>query len=208
MRSSNRCPPWCSSTPMKRRRSVTTSAHNRPRCSGIDLRSSRTTRRCSSGSSIRTTWIASADAWVEAVRHSDSFFCDFRLFRRDGEVVSMREAAVLVRDVDGDPMHWQGLIQDLTDRKRAEDGLRASEARYRMLVEADPCRRLRDGPGRRARTLYVSPQEEACSATRARSGWTSRTSGPSCCTPTTARSSSPRTTSTTRPASRGPGSTG
>ena len=98
-----------------------------------------------------------AGAWVEAVRHSDSFFCDFRLLRRDGATVFVREAAVLIRDADGTPVYWQGLIQDLTDRKRAEDSFRASEARYRMLVEQVPGRRLRDGPGRRAADALREP---------------------------------------------------
>jgi PAS domain S-box-containing protein len=102
-----------------------------------------------------------AAAWVEAVRHSDSFFCDFRLFRRDGEMVFIREAAVLIRDDDGAPMYWQGLIQDLTDRKRAEDSFRASEARYRMLVEQVPAVVYEMDPDDERRTLFVSPQVEA-----------------------------------------------
>ncbi|MEO8424666.1 MAG: PAS domain-containing protein [Actinomycetota bacterium] len=101
------------------------------------------------------------DAWVDAVRHRDSFFCDFRLIRRDGAFVSVREAAVLIRDVDGNPAYWQGLIQDLTDRKRAEDGLRASEARYRMLVEQVPAVVYEMDPDDERRTLFVNPQVEA-----------------------------------------------
>ena len=100
-------------------------------------------------------------AWVDAVRHSDSFFCDFRLIRRDGALVSVREAAVLIRDGDGNPAYWQGLIQDLTDRKRAEDGLRASEARYRMLIEQVPAVVYEMGPDDERRTLFVNPQVEA-----------------------------------------------
>jgi PAS domain S-box-containing protein len=102
-----------------------------------------------------------AAAWVEAVRHSDSFFCDFRLFRRDGEMLFIREAAVLIRDVDGAPVYWQGLIQDLSDRKRAEDSFRASEARYRMLVEQVPAVVYEMDPDDERRTLFVSPQVEA-----------------------------------------------
>jgi PAS domain S-box-containing protein len=100
-------------------------------------------------------------AWVDAVRHSDSFLCDFRLFRRDGALVSVREAAVLIRDGEGNPAYWQGLIQDLTDRKRAEDGLRASEARYRMLIEQVPAVVYEMGPDDERRTLFVNPQVEA-----------------------------------------------
>jgi PAS domain S-box-containing protein len=102
-----------------------------------------------------------ANAWVDAVRHSDSFLCDFRLIRRDGELVSVREAAVLIRDVDGNPAYWQGLIQDLTDRKRAEDGLRASEARYRLLIEQVPAVVYEMDPDDERRTLFVNPQVEA-----------------------------------------------
>jgi PAS domain S-box-containing protein len=102
-----------------------------------------------------------ATAWVEAVRHSDTFVCDFRLFRRDGALVFVREAAVLVRDVDGNPIHWQGLIEDLTDRKRAEDERRASDARYRMLVEQVPAVVYEMDPDDERRTLFVSPQVEA-----------------------------------------------
>ncbi|MGZ5214480.1 MAG: PAS domain-containing protein, partial [Actinomycetota bacterium] len=102
-----------------------------------------------------------ANAWVDAVRHSDSFFCDFRLIRPDGALVFVREAAVLIRDGDGDPAYWQGLIQDLTDRRRAEDGLRASEARYRMLVEQVPAVVYEMDPDDERRTLFVSPQVEA-----------------------------------------------
>lgn len=101
------------------------------------------------------------NAWVDAVRHRDSFFCDFRLFHRDGALVTVREAAVLIRDADGNPAYWQGLIQDLTDRKRAEDELRASEARYRMLVEQVPAVVYEMDPDDERRTLFVNPQVEA-----------------------------------------------
>ena len=101
------------------------------------------------------------NGWVDAVRSREAFFCDFRLIRRDGEVVSVREAAVLIRDTDGNPIYWQGLIQDLTDRKRVEDGLRASEARYRMLVEQVPAVVYEMDPDDERRTLFVSPQVEA-----------------------------------------------
>lgn len=101
------------------------------------------------------------NAWVDAVRRRDSFFCDFRMFHRDGALVSVREAAVLIRDGDGNPAYWQGLIQDLTDRKRAEDGLRASEARYRMLIEQVPAVVYEMDPDDERRTLFVNPQVKA-----------------------------------------------
>ena len=94
-------------------------------------------------------------AWVEAVRHSDTFFCDFRLFRRDGEMVFIREAAVLIRDGDGAPVYWQGLIQDLTDRKRAEDEFRAPRLAT-ALVEEVPVVVYEMDPDDERRTVFVS----------------------------------------------------
>jgi PAS domain S-box-containing protein len=99
-------------------------------------------------------------AWVEAVRREDPFLCDFRLLHPDGRLLMVREAAVLIRGDDDSPLFWQGLIQDLTDRKRAEDELRASETRFRALVERSPAVVYEMGLDDERRTLYVSPQVE------------------------------------------------
>lgn len=100
-------------------------------------------------------------AWVDAVRHQEPFLCDFRLLHPDGRLLMVREAAVLIRGSDETPLFWQGLIQDLTDRRRAEDELRASEARFRALVERSPAVVYEVGLDDERRTLYVSPQVEA-----------------------------------------------
>ena len=130
-------------------------------------------------------------AWVDAVRHRDSFFCDFRLFHRDGALVTVREAAVLIRDADGRPAYWQGLIQDLTDRKRAEDEFgrpSAGSARW--------SNRCRPSSTRWAPTTIGAPSTSArmlrsSSDTRAKSGSTNQTYGPNCCTPKTASTNWP-----------------
>ncbi|GAH64412.1 unnamed protein product, partial [marine sediment metagenome] len=54
----------------------------------------------------------------------------------------------LVKEPDGGLMCVQLISQDITDRKRAEEGLRKSEDRYRTVVEDMPafiCRFLPDG---------------------------------------------------------------
>ncbi len=40
-----------------------------------------------------------------------------------------------VRDTEGRITRWYGLITDIDDRKRAEDELKRSEARHRVVVE-------------------------------------------------------------------------
>ncbi len=98
--------------------------------------------------------------WIESVRHRETFHCDFRFVRPDGSVVPVREDAVLIRDDAGQPLCWQGLIQDTSERERAEQETRASEARYRMLVEQVPALVYVDSNDPMPASLYVSPQVE------------------------------------------------
>ena len=99
-----------------------------------------------------------AATWADAVRHRDAFLCDFRAIHPDGSVLSLREAATLIRDRAGNPLYWQGLLQDLTDVRRAEDEVRESETRYRVLVEQVPAVVYIDSNDVRPSSLYVSPQ--------------------------------------------------
>jgi PAS domain S-box-containing protein len=55
------------------------------------------------------------------------FSLEYRVMAHDGSVVWVRDDAAIVRDEDGRPLFWQGVIFDTTDRKRYEEKL--SEAR-------------------------------------------------------------------------------
>ncbi|MDO8872148.1 MAG: PAS domain S-box protein [Methanoregula sp.] len=48
----------------------------------------------------------------------------------------MQLSAGLVKDADGRPLYYLPMIEDITERKRAEDLLRESEEKYRILAEA------------------------------------------------------------------------
>jgi diguanylate cyclase (GGDEF)-like protein/PAS domain S-box-containing protein len=65
----------------------------------------------------------------------EPFRVEFRKITRDGRVIWVRDEAVLVRDADGRPLHWQGIFTDITERMRTEQALRESEQRYRTLVQ-------------------------------------------------------------------------
>ena len=65
----------------------------------------------------------------------DPFAMEYRVFARNGRVIWLRDEAVLVRDEDGNPLHWQGFMLDITERKLAEEKRRESDELYRNVVE-------------------------------------------------------------------------
>ena len=50
-----------------------------------------------------------------------SYGDEYRLLARNGRVVWIRDEATLVRDDAGQPRFWQGVMTDVTDRKRAQE---------------------------------------------------------------------------------------
>ncbi len=54
---------------------------------------------------------------------------EFQAYRKDGAVIWLSENTRLVRDEKGEPLYYEGFIEDITERKRAaEDLRRAKEA--------------------------------------------------------------------------------
>jgi len=55
--------------------------------------------------------------------------------RRDGSTIYVRESARAIHDEHGNIKYYDGTFEDITEQKLAEEELRASEERYRDLVE-------------------------------------------------------------------------
>ena len=91
------------------------------------------------------------EQWVE----------EYRTIAKDGRTVWVHNEAVLLRDDEGRPRFWLGVIVDTTERKEAEERLRVAQDRYRYLVERLPTTVYVDAADDQSTALYISPQYEA-----------------------------------------------
>ena len=55
--------------------------------------------------------------------------------RKDGSIAPISLRTILVRDLDGRPVRFMGIVRDITELKEKEEALRASEKRYRSLFD-------------------------------------------------------------------------
>ena len=83
-----------------------------------------------------------------------------RYFHRDGHVVWILLSVSMVQDEEGEPLYFVSQIQDISERKRAEQKIRDAEERYRTLVEQIPAVTYIDPVDDPDISLYTSPQIE------------------------------------------------
>jgi PAS domain S-box-containing protein len=97
-------------------------------------------------------WLGRPEAWYERIYHEDRdqalaaeqrshatgepLDSEYRMHSRDGRVMWFRDQATVVFDEHGNPVAMQGVMLDITSRKRAEDELELSYAVQKRLAEA------------------------------------------------------------------------
>ena len=95
---------------------------------------------------------------VKQIRSGErsDFTIEKRYLRQDGEVLWALTSVAAVRDEAGRPQYLVAETQDITERKRAEERLRVSEARFRSIFEHAGAGMHTAGPDGRFR--QVNPQ--------------------------------------------------
>ncbi len=79
------------------------------------------------------------DEFIKRVRE-DGFVTRFesQVYRRDRSIIWISESAREVRDTQSRLLYYEGTVEDITERKRAEQALLDSEVLYHSLVECLP----------------------------------------------------------------------
>ena len=72
----------------------------------------------------------------EAVRECDGFIADYRILQPGDEVLWVEARGQVQPDAQGRAAFLNGVMLDISERKRSEAALRQSEARYRTLFDA------------------------------------------------------------------------
>jgi len=76
--------------------------------------------------------------WHQSLRAGRPFRAEYRFQQADGTITWVVGQALVERDANGEITGHIGTITDISDRKRSEDALRASEAYQRALIRSLP----------------------------------------------------------------------
>ena len=96
----------------------------------------------------------------QAVASGEPYRQDYRMIAVDGRVVWFHDESHLIRDEHGNPLYWQGVMVDITERKNAEVQLRRAQWRLQALIENIPAVVYTQSIGGEAEDFWLSPQVE------------------------------------------------
>lgn len=79
-----------------------------------------------------------AEASARAQRGEARYDIELRLVRADGEVRIVHSVGDVIRDPSGRPYRLFGVVQDITERKRAEDEIRRQQEVFQKIFDSAP----------------------------------------------------------------------
>ena len=99
-----------------------------------------------------TEWLADPKLWLKSLHPEDRqqvlaqtadtdqshkpFDMEYRMHTRDGHLVWVHDEAILVNDLKGEPQFWQGIMLDITERKRAETEIHQRLSELEVLYQS------------------------------------------------------------------------
>jgi len=72
---------------------------------------------------------------IPSIKETGRWNGEIRVVHKDGREFPVWLSASMVKDNKGDPIAMVGIIRDMTEHKEAEEAIKESEEKYRMLVE-------------------------------------------------------------------------
>ncbi|MEL4306369.1 PAS domain-containing protein [Methanococcoides sp. LMO-2] len=66
---------------------------------------------------------------------SDNYTQEYRVITKDGKLLWVNEKTFILRDKNGEPTHFQGIVQDITKQKESEIALKVSLEKQAELLE-------------------------------------------------------------------------
>jgi len=78
------------------------------------------------------------DATQRAIDTGEKFSQEYRLIQQDGTLRWVLARGECLYDGDRRPLRFPGAVVDVTERKRTEEALRESEARFRLMANSAP----------------------------------------------------------------------
>ncbi|MCU0782439.1 MAG: PAS domain-containing protein [Verrucomicrobia bacterium] len=79
------------------------------------------------------------DEFVRIMQEHDTIAgFESQVFRKDGSMIWISENCRAIRDAGGRLLYYEGTVEDITQRRQAEENLRDSETLYHSLVETIP----------------------------------------------------------------------
>jgi PAS domain S-box-containing protein len=78
------------------------------------------------------------EQFVRALKGDRQYIREYRIRRKDGDIVWVQSSSQIVRDANGNIDFITGAMLDITQRKAAEAALHDSEEKYRSLFDSGP----------------------------------------------------------------------
>jgi len=75
---------------------------------------------------------------LAGLERGDWYYAEQPYFRKDRSVMIAKLAVRKVPNPEGSPVYLEGIVEDITEQKKAEGALRESEKQYRDLIENAP----------------------------------------------------------------------